>query len=321
MVGSVIVYNNQIIGEGYHEVFGGPHAEVNAIASVAAENKHLLSHSTIYVSLEPCNHVGKTPACSDFIIRNKIPKVVVGCIDPFEKVAGSGIKKLQENGIEVQVGVLEKECLELNKRFFTFHLKQRPYITLKWAQSKDGFLDIDRSGNAERKVNWITNQDAKVLVHTWRSEEHGILVGKNTVLKDNPSLTVREVVGKNPIRILLDSKLEAPLDSAIFNNDANTLVINTIKEEVKDHLTFIKMDRMDISSILTTLFQANIQSVFVEGGAKVLQAFIDANSWDEAHVLTGEICFNKGVSAPTLAKMPTSTKKFAHTHISHYINS
>jgi diaminohydroxyphosphoribosylaminopyrimidine deaminase/5-amino-6-(5-phosphoribosylamino)uracil reductase len=285
LVGSVIVYNNQIIGEGWHQKAGNPHAEVNAIQSV--KDKSLLSKATIYVSLEPCSHFGKTPPCSDLIIANKIPNVVIGTIDPFAKVAGTGIKKLIEAGTNVTVGILEDECYELNKRFFTFHTKKRPYIILKWAESNDGFIaPINRK---EQKPVWITSELSRQLVHKWRSEEQAILVGTNTVLEDNPTLTTRNWIGNNPIRIVLDQNNKISKESHIFDNQAKTISIS------KNEMPF---DENLASNIASFLFEQNIQSVLIEGGTKTLQTFIDSNLWDEARVFKGAISFNKGIKAP-----------------------
>ena len=285
LVGSVIVYNNQIIGEGWHQKAGSPHAEVNAIQSV--KDKSLLSKATIYVSLEPCSHFGKTPPCSDLIIANKIPNVVIGTVDPFAKVAGNGIKKLLEAGTNVTVGILEDECYELNKRFFTFHTKKRPYIILKWAESKDAF--IAPITKEEQKPVWITSELSRQLVHKWRSEEQAILVGTNTVLEDNPTLTTRNWIGNNPIRIVLDQNNKITKESHIFDNQAKTISIS--KNE-------IRFDDSLASNIASFLFEQEIQSVLIEGGTKTLQTFIDSNLWDEARVFKGAISFNKGIKAP-----------------------
>lgn len=285
LVGSVIVCNDQIIGEGWHQKAGSPHAEVNAIQSV--KDKSLLSKATIYVSLEPCSHFGKTPPCSDLIIANKIPNIVIGTIDPFAKVAGTGIKKLIEAGANVTVGILEDECYELNKRFFTFHIKKRPYIILKWAESNEGFIaPITRE---EQKPIWITSELSRQLVHKWRSEEQAILVGTNTVLEDNPTLTTRNWSGNNPIRIVLDQNNKISKESHIFDNQAKTISIS------KNEMPF---DENLAANIASFLFEQNIQSVLIEGGTKTLQTFIDSNLWDEARIFKGALSFNKGIKAP-----------------------
>lgn len=302
MVGAVIVHNDIIIGEGYHEFYGQAHAEVNAINAV--KDKSLLSESTIFVSLEPCAHFGKTPPCSDLIVQHHFKQVVIGCIDPNSKVAGKGIEKLRNAGINVTVGVLENECRELNKRFFTFHEKERPYVILKWAQTKDGFIDKNRKAT-DRGINWITQPETKKLVHQWRSEEASILVGKNTVLTDNPSLTVREVEGNNPIRILLDSNLEVPMTSSVFSKEAPTIVFNSLKTDVVDLVEWIILDKITPSAVLNELYRRNILSVFIEGGKQVIESFIIENQWDEARVLIGTSEWKEGVEAPILDKNPT----------------
>ncbi len=317
MVGSVIVFENRVIGEGYHQLYGKAHAEVNAIDNV--KDKSLLSKSTIYVSLEPCAHYGQTPPCVDLIIKNKLKRVVIGCSDSFEKVSGKGVQKLKDTGIDVTIGVLEKECRELNKRFFTFHEKKRPYVVLKWAQTKDGFIDKKRSDSCQ-EINWISSPETKMLVHKWRSEEHSILVGKNTVQKDNPTLTVREIEGENPIRIILDSQLELNTSNNVFNNESNTIIFNLIKDAKLDNLEWIKLSNMKVQTILEALYKKNIQSVFIEGGAFTLQSFIDSNCWDEARVIVGETFFNEGVIAPVISKIPSSNFNFSTDSIYIYSN-
>ncbi|REG94733.1 diaminohydroxyphosphoribosylaminopyrimidine deaminase [Flavobacterium aquicola] len=301
MVGSVIVYDGKIIGEGWHKKAGEPHAEVNAVNSV--QDKSLLSKATIYVSLEPCSHFGKTPPCCDLIIKNKIPNVVVGTVDPFSEVSGNGIKKLIEAGIHVTVGILEEECNELNKRFFTFHQKKRPYIILKWAQSQDDF--IAPLEKLEKKPVWITNTYSRQLVHKWRTEEQAILVGTQTVLDDNPKLNARDWYGNNPVRLVLDQNSRIPKGNAVFDNQARTIVFtnsqNTIPEE---NTTFERIDfKQNIASqIADSLYKNNIQSVIIEGGLRTLQTFIDADLWDEARVFRGNINLGKGIQAPLLPK-------------------
>jgi len=287
VVGSVIVYNDQIIGEGWHRKSGESHAEVNAINSV--KNKSLLSKSTIYVSLEPCSHFGKTPPCCDLIIANNIPNVVIGTIDPFSKVAGNGVKKLLEAGKNVTVGILEEECNELNKRFFTYHNKKRPYIVLKWAESCDGF--IAPSSKKERKPVWITNEFSRQMVHKWRSEEQAILVGTNTVMEDNPTLTVRDWKGQNPIRIVLDQNNKITKESHIFDNQAKTILLSG---------TEIDYSKKIGAQIANLLFANEIQSVLIEGGRQTLQTFIDENLWDEARVFKGQKPLLNGIKSPTI---------------------
>ncbi|WP_167613999.1 bifunctional diaminohydroxyphosphoribosylaminopyrimidine deaminase/5-amino-6-(5-phosphoribosylamino)uracil reductase RibD [Maribellus sediminis] len=301
MVGCVLVHNNEIIGEGYHEKYGEAHAEVNAIKSV--KNKDLLCECTLYVSLEPCAHHGKTPPCSDLIVRKQIPKVVIGTVDPFAEVAGKGIEKLKNNGIEVTVDVLKKECLELNKRFFTFHEKKRPFIILKWAQTSDGFIDVDRNAESYGEPTWITGSDALVRVHQMRAMEDAILVGTGTAEKDNPSLTVRLVEGKNPLRIILDRKLKLSPRLNLFDNSTETLVINSLKSEKRGNTELVQVDySLDIlPQILEILYKKEKLSLIVEGGRKLLQSFIDQNLWDEAHIFNGSKTFNGGVPAPKLS--------------------
>lgn len=299
MVGSVIVYNHKIIGEGWHQKAGEPHAEVNAINAV--KDQSLLSKSTIYVSLEPCSHFGKTPPCSDLISHHKIPNVVVGTIDPNEKVAGKGIKKLRQSGANVTVGILEKECLELNRRFFTFHNKKRPYIILKWAESSDGFLSP--LSKKEQKPVWITNQYSRQLVHKWRTEEQAILVGTSTVLSDNPTLNSRDWRGNNPIRIILDRSGKISTDYEVKNGKQQTIFItekeNFVSVENCKHETII-FDNQFVEKINSLLFQKGIQSVIIEGGLQTLQTFIDANLWDEARIFKGKSFFQLGTKAPAL---------------------
>lgn len=314
MVGCVIVHNNKIIGEGYHIKYGEAHAEVNAIEQV--KEKELLSKSTLYVSLEPCVHFGKTPPCCNLIIEKKIPKVVIACVDPFDEVSGKGIERLENAGIEVVLGVLEKEALELNKRFFTFHKNKRPYIILKWAQTLDGFIDLDRNNNSKREVNWITTPKTKQLTDTWRSEEDAILVGKNTILNDNPKLTVRTILGKNPIRLIIDKNLELPKTSNIFNSKAQTIVFNSKINNEINNIKYVKIDSKKIlNDILKWLYLNNIQSVLVEGGAYTLQQFIDENKWDEARIYIGNKFFNKGINAPVVSKKNCTTYNYNNDKI------
>lgn len=304
MVGSVIVYKDKIIGEGYHEKYGSHHAEVNAINSV--KDKDLLSKSTIYVNLEPCSHFGKTPPCSDFIIKHKIPKVIIGCIDTFSEVAGRGIEKMKNAGIEVVVKIMEKESRELNKRFFTFHEQKRPYIILKWAESKDGFI----APLNQKESFWMTSESSKKLVHQWRSEEKSILVGRITAEKDNPSLTVREIEGENPIRIVIDKKLELPKDLNLFNSESETIIFNEEKSYKKKSNTFVKVNFNNlIESMLYYLYEQTIQSIIIEGGTKTLQSFIDKQLWDEARIFTTDSVLKNGVKSPNMKGEITLSKK------------
>ncbi|RDI53688.1 bifunctional diaminohydroxyphosphoribosylaminopyrimidine deaminase/5-amino-6-(5-phosphoribosylamino)uracil reductase RibD [Flavobacterium glaciei] len=299
LVGSVIVYDNKIIGEGWHKKSGEPHAEVNAVNSV--KDKSLLKKATIYVSLEPCSHFGKTPPCCDLIIQNKIPSVVIGTVDPNIKVAGNGIKKLMEAGIHVTVGILEAECNELNKRFFTFHEKKKPYIILKWAESHDGFIaPIEKS---EKKPVWITNVYSRQLVHKWRTEEQAILVGTQTVIDDNPKLNARDWFGNNPIRVVLDQNNRIPKDSHILDNQAKTILFSGFKPNLeKENGIFETIDfKKNIAEqIVQSLYTNHIQSVIIEGGRQTLHTFIDANLWDEARIFVGNTPFKNGIKAPIL---------------------
>jgi diaminohydroxyphosphoribosylaminopyrimidine deaminase/5-amino-6-(5-phosphoribosylamino)uracil reductase len=308
MVGSVIVYNGEIIGEGWHQKAGEPHAEVNAIRSV--KDPSLLDKATIYVSLEPCSHFGKTPPCCDLIIKNKIPNVVIGTVDSNIKVAGNGIKRLQEAGANVIVGNLEKECYELNQRFFTFHEKKRPYIILKWAETQDGF--IAPLQKEEQKPVWITNLNSRQLVHKWRTEEQAILVGTQTVIDDNPQLNARDWEGNNPIRVVIDQNNRIPKTAHVFDNQTKTIVFSNKKStpSLKNTiLEVIDFQQNIAQQIVNKLFQNQIQSIIIEGGAQTLQTFIDANLWDEARVFIGNCTFEKGVKAPILNTSPFKKEK------------
>jgi diaminohydroxyphosphoribosylaminopyrimidine deaminase/5-amino-6-(5-phosphoribosylamino)uracil reductase len=300
MVGSVIVYNGKIIGEGYHRNYGGPHAEVNAINAVFASE--MLKKCTLFVSLEPCAHYGLTPPCSDLIIEKEIPEVIIGTVDPFSKVAGKGIEKLEKAGVKVTLGVLEKECRELNNRFFTFHEKKRPFVILKWAQTIDGFIDVERSPESFGEPTWITGDLALRLVHKIRAEESAILVGTNTAEKDNPSLTVRHWPGENPLRLVLDKKLRLPDSLKLFDGQEKTIVFNTLKDEENGLTAFVKMNAENeiLPQIMAELYQRNILSVIVEGGRQLLESFFDAGLWDEAHVFIGNTCFYNGIRAPQI---------------------
>lgn len=287
MVGAVIVHNDLIIAEGFTSAYGGNHAEVNAINTV--KDKSLLTKCTLYVTLEPCSHFGKTPPCSDLIVKYEIPNVVIGCIDDNPEVAGKGIAKLKASGCNVTIGVLEAECKAHHKRFFTFHNKKRPYIILKWAETADGFMAPIKKD--EKKPVWITNKYSRQLVHKWRAEEQAILVGTNTVIEDNPSLTVRDWSGENPIRVVLDRTSKLNSDYSIFNDEAKTIRVTD-----KD-IDFEKPIAIQIADVL---FKQNINSIIIEGGSQTLQTFIDENLWDEARVFTGNTSFKTGIKAPEL---------------------
>ncbi len=321
MVGCVIVYKNKVIGEGYHHLYGGAHAEVNAINSV--KDKSLLKESILYVNLEPCSHFGKTPPCADLIIRYKIKYVIIGCMDPNPLVCGKGIHKLVAAGCDVKVGVMEEECRRVNRRFFSFYEKKRPCVILKWAQTADGYM-----GKAVRKDSFgegipiaigrqkadgkgriqITGAKAQKLVHKWRSEEQAIMVGTNTALVDNPHLTVRHLKGKNPVRVVIDRDLKIPKSFNLFNRKVPTLVFTSKEKRSDKNIEYVTIDfQKDIlDQILTELHKRDIHSLIVEGGAKLLNSFIDNNLWEEARVFTGTKQFaelqtnEKGVKAPSI---------------------
>ena len=314
LVGSVIVHNGLIIGEGFHQKAGENHAEINAVNSV--KNKALLKEATIYVSLEPCSHFGKTPPCANKIIETGFKKVVIGTLDSHEKVNGKGKKMIENAGIEVVSGVLETECQELNKRFFTFHQKKRPFIILKWAESGDGFLDKDF------KPTQIGNILTKQFVHQLRSEEHAILVGTNTALTDNPGLTTREIAGRNPVRILIDFDLKVPGNFNIYNNDAPTLVFNGVKDSEESNIKFIKIEKENfLKNLMQKLYENQIQSVIVEGGSFTLQQFIDAEIWDEAIIIKNEnLKLTNGTKAPEFHHENFEIKNFRDNIIEFHKN-
>ncbi|NGM73153.1 bifunctional diaminohydroxyphosphoribosylaminopyrimidine deaminase/5-amino-6-(5-phosphoribosylamino)uracil reductase RibD [Sphingobacterium sp. SGL-16] len=304
MVGAVIVHDDKIIGEGYTSPYGGPHAEVNAVQNAIAllgeENaKCLFQQSTIYVSLEPCAHFGKTPPCADMLVSLQFQKVVVGCLDPFAKVNGLGIQKLREAGIEVVVGVLEKECQFLNRRFFTRISEFRPYVILKWAETKNGFF-----APTEAEQKWISNTPNKQLVHKWRSEEDAILVGKRTALVDNPTLTNRLWKGKSPKRVLIDKNLEVRDDANLFlAQDSDLIIFNAKKTDWNGHLKYIELENFDLylpQNILYQLYLMDVQSIIIEGGVKTIKLFMEAGLWDEARVIVGDTIWENGIPAPQI---------------------
>lgn len=305
MVGAVLVHEGKIIGEGWHRQYGKAHAEANAIAD--AEKRltadsgltHKISQSTLYVSLEPCAHFGKTPPCADLIIQHKIPRVVIACRDPFKQVNGKGIEKLKAAGVQVELGILEKEAVELNKRFFTFHEQQRPYIILKWAETADGFI----AGEGERRL-LISNEYSNRLMHKWRSEEAGIMIGTNTALLDDPSLTVRSWTGQSPVRLVLDMNLRLPASLKIFNKEVRTVIFNTVKQQEEDNLLYYQLKKEEslLPQLLKALHELKIQGVLVEGGSRLLQSFIDTGCWDEARVIRNDqLRIGKGLNSPQLS--------------------
>lgn len=304
MVGAVLVQDGRIIGEGWHQRFGEAHAEAGAIGEATGQATQSgltssFSDTTLYVSLEPCAHYGKTPPCADLIIRTGIPRVVIGCRDPFDEVNGKGIEKLRAAGIQVVEGVLEKECRELNKRFFTFHEVHRPYVILKWARTADGFMAAE--AGAPRLL--ISNEFSNRLVHQWRSEEAGILVGTNTALLDDPALTNRLWTGPSPVRLVMDMNLRLPATLKIFNGEQKTIVFNSVKGEEQPNLIYYRLEKNKslISQIMGALYQLRIQSVLVEGGAHLLQSFIEAGIWDEARIIINRDLFaGTGLMAPVL---------------------
>jgi diaminohydroxyphosphoribosylaminopyrimidine deaminase/5-amino-6-(5-phosphoribosylamino)uracil reductase len=300
LVGCVIVHNNRIIGEGWHRMSGEPHAEVNAINSV--QDQSLLENARLYVNLEPCCHFGKTPPCSHLIIEKEIKSVIVGSLDPNPLVSGKGISYLENSGCEVSYGVLEDACNRLNERFFTFHQKKRPYIILKWAQSKDGFIAPHRNKRNEKEPFWISNEHSRQLVHKWRAEEQAILAGTQTVIDDDPSLTTREWKGPSPIRIVIDKTLKIPDDSNVLDGSVKTIVLTESKKEDRNQVFYrtIDLNENSTQNICEALFDLGIQSLIVEGGAVTLNQFIDISIWDEARVFISEKMLNDGVSAPIL---------------------
>ncbi len=298
MVGAVIVCNGRIIGEGYHIRCGGPHAEVNAVRSV--RNPELLGKSVIYVSFEPCSHYGKTPPCADLIIEKQIPRVVVGCVDPFAKVAGRGIQKLRNAGIDVKTGVLEEECRALNRRFITFHSEKRPYVVLKWAQSADGFIDVSRTGGSPAV---LSSAETLMLAHRHRAGCKAVLVGRRTALLDNPNLTVRSWWGENPLRLVVDRTVSLPASLHLFDGTVPTVVFTEKERENSGGVEYCKLDFSSniLPQIMSCLYRRGVQSLLVEGGHELLQGFIDSDLWDEAYIERSACFLSGGVPAPALS--------------------
>ncbi len=298
MVGCVIVHKGLIIGEGYHRKYGEAHAEVNAVRSV--KNPDLLRESTMYVTLEPCSHFGKTPPCADLIVQQQIPRVIVGSLDPNEKVSGRGIERLRAAGCEVVVGVLEEECNRMNRRFLTFHQKKRPYIILKWAQTEDGFIDRSRDEAEFGQPTWITNDLSRIAVHKMRSDEAAILVGTKTALKDNPSLTVREWSGNHPLRMVLDRRGVLPKTCALLDQSIETLVFTEMGMVSKPNFEYIRInfDQEMLGKINEILVRRGIQSLLIEGGKSLLESYLREGLWDEARIYIGNKRFGSGIRAP-----------------------
>ncbi len=311
LVGCVLVQEGKIIGEGYHEQYGGPHAEVNAIASVT--DPELFATATAYVSLEPCSHYGKTPPCANLLIEKGIKSVIVATLDPNPLVAGKGVKLLQEAGISVQVGLLEREARWQNRRFFCQQEKKRPYVILKWAQTQDGFIARQ---NFDSK--WISNSQSRQLVHQWRSEEQAILVGKNTALQDNPRLNVRDWTGSDPLRVVLDSKLELPADLHLFDQQIPTLCYNLLKSEKLTNLEWVQLPQISLEALLADLHARQIQSVLIEGGTQTFTQFLAAGLWDEARVFTAPIHFERGIVAPNLTQAPAESHAIGQDQLDLY---
>lgn len=312
LVGAVIVYENKIIGEGFHKCYGEAHAEVNAINSV--KDPALLSKSTMYVSLEPCSHYGKTPPCAELIISKGIPHVVIATLDPNPQVSGRGVRMLKEANIKVDSGILEIEAKDLNYPFFVNQLYNRPYILLKWAQSKDGYIDKIRNPFTEEKPARLSNDMTQIIVHKYRSRIQAILVGTNTAILDNPRLNTRNWFGKNPVRITIDRNGKIPHDSQIFNESAPTIVLTEKNEYIanKSNVKSIQIPNEHITTIqmLNYLFKNDIYSIMVEGGSRLLTSFISENIWDDAIVETSEQYLYEGVKAPEIEGEIVSSRKY-----------
>ncbi len=319
MVGSVIVYDDRIIGEGFHQQCGQAHAEVNAINAV--EDKSLLPSATLYVNLEPCAHHGRTPPCADLIVTHRIKRVVIGCVDTFSEVAGKGIERMRAAGITVDVGCLDKESQFLNRRFFTFHSRKRPYIILKWAQTQDGFIDILHTSDDIARGVWITNHESKQLVHKWRTEETAIMTGTGTLLIDNPQLTVRDWEGRNPVRIVPDRYNRLSPRLSVFDGSAPTIrysIKESISEKNYEHVQV--SEQYFIEKILTDLYNRQLTSLFVEGGSQLLSYFINNGLWDEARIFVGDKWFGNGIPAPLMPFTPKSSIKINEIELLSFFN-
>lgn len=329
MVGAVIVHNGTIIGEGFHAQYGEAHAEVNAINSVS--DKELLRQATMYVSLEPCSHFGKTPPCTERIMEHGIPRVVIATTDPNPKVSGRGVEILKQKGVEVIHGVLEEEARYLNRRFITYHTRKRPYVILKWAQTIDGFIDRHRGHGTDREATWITNELARSLVHRWRTEEQAVMVGTNTVMLDNPRLNVRNWSGRAPVRVVIDRKLRLPKNSNVFDGTQPTLLfIGNNSSSMARKAEFSDISNLEIITVdfskglekqlLAELAERGILSVIVEGGAMLLNSFIKKGIWDEARVFVGNCFFGEGVKAPVFSGEPASYDEIGDSKLFVYLN-
>ena len=313
MVGAVLVYDERIIGEGWHQQYGKAHAEVNCLASVKEEDRKFIAQSVLYVSLEPCAHFGKTPPCTDLIIQHKIPKVVIGCRDPFKEVDGKGIEKLKEAGVVVEMSdaQTESECKNLNKRFFTFQTQHRPYVILKWAQTADSKI----SSNSGERLH-ISNEYTNRMVHQWRSEEAAILVGTNTAMLDNPELTTRLWPGASPVRLVIDMNLRLPVSLKVFNGKVKTFVFNAVKQKEGENLVYYKLEKNKglVAQLMAALYQLKIQSVLVEGGAKLLQSFIDEGVWDEIRMISNvQLSIGNGLTAPEITGAVKTEEQILYT--------
>lgn len=321
MAGCVIVSNDRIIGEGWHRFYGGPHAEVIAINNVS--DPSLLKESVLYVNLEPCSHYGKTPPCVKLICEKGIPAVISGTLDPNPEVFGKGIKSMEEKGINIVTDILQEECLHLNRRFFTFYMKKRPYIILKWAQTKDYFIDMERQENGKEGINWITDEASRRLVHKWRSEEQAILVGSRTVMLDNPQLTTRNWPGRNTLRIVIDREGRLSGDLHMLDGSVETIVFTHISKSDRTNLKYVLLDRNKdcLQAVLDYLYSINIQSLIVEGGRILIDEFLKQNAWDEARVFTGKGTFGKGIPAPGIPSEPVGQYKFAESSLKTYKNA
>jgi diaminohydroxyphosphoribosylaminopyrimidine deaminase/5-amino-6-(5-phosphoribosylamino)uracil reductase len=321
MVGCVLVAGGKIIGQGYHREFSKAHAEVNAIQSV--KSVELLASSTLYVNLEPCSHHGNTPPCSGLILDRGIPRVVVGTRDPNKVVTGKGITLLRDHGVEVSVGIMEKECLELNRRFFTYHGKNRPYIILKWAETKDGFIDHERTPETPGGINWITGTMERQLVHKWRSEEQAILVGTRTALTDDPELTVRDWSGRQPLRLVIDRKGKLPGSLKLLDGRTPTVIFSEMALQLAGNIRQVKIpgDSDMVDGILDFLYENEIQSLIVEGGRETLEVFIKRNLWDETRVFTGDQIFKSGIRAPRFEADASAEHQIGRSMLSIFRNT